>query len=173
MIHSMTAFASGTGAMDDWSWAWELRSVNARGLDLRLRLPDWIDGLEPALRAVLQKTLSRGSVSLGLRLTRGGGDQDGPDADAIDTALARIVAVHGRASAQGVQLAPSSAMDVLNLSAGQGGAANVAPTDRAVARGAAGRIHHDDPARLSGHAGRGGGARCGTFCWRSLARSKI
>ncbi|MBJ3762941.1 YicC family protein [Maribius pontilimi] len=120
MIHSMTAFASGTGARDGLSWTWDLRSVNARGLDLRIRVPDWIDGLEPGLRALLQKGLSRGSVTLGLRLIRDTGPEDGPDADAIDLTLARIAAVQGRAAAQGMSLAPCSAADVLELSAGQG-----------------------------------------------------
>ena len=72
MIRSMTAFASGSGGLGQHSWTWELRSVNAKGLDLRLRVPDWLDGLEAALRAELGKALSRGSVTLGLRVTRDG-----------------------------------------------------------------------------------------------------
>ena len=39
-------FASGQGRADGACWTWELRGVNGKGLDLRLRLPDWIDGLE-------------------------------------------------------------------------------------------------------------------------------
>src|SRR6056297_2897694 len=53
VLNSMTAFASAKGALGAQSWTWELRSVNGKGLDLRLRLPDWIEGLEPALRARL------------------------------------------------------------------------------------------------------------------------
>lgn len=70
MIRSMTAFASARGSRAPQSWAWELRSVNAKGLDLRLRVPDWVEGLEAALRARLGRAMTRGSVSLSLRLSR-------------------------------------------------------------------------------------------------------
>ena len=70
MMVSMTGFAAQRGQAGDWSWSWDLRSVNGRGLDLRLRLPDWIEGLEPALRGLLQKAVARGNVTLALRVTR-------------------------------------------------------------------------------------------------------
>ena len=70
MISSMTGFASGSGECLPFSWSWELRSVNAKGLDMRLRVPDWLDGLEVALRSELSKALARGNVTLSLRLTR-------------------------------------------------------------------------------------------------------
>ena len=69
MIASMTGFASRTGRGLGCSWAWEMRSVNGKGLDLRLRVPDWIDGLEPLVRAELARRFQRGNVSLTLRLT--------------------------------------------------------------------------------------------------------
>jgi hypothetical protein len=74
---SMTAFATlrgqGTGALAAFSWVWEVRSVNGKGLDLRLRLPDWIEGLEPAVRAELTRRIGRGNVAAGLKLTRASG----------------------------------------------------------------------------------------------------
>lgn len=73
MTVSMTGFAARRGHFAGWSWLWELRSVNGKGLDLRLRLPDWVDGLEPAIRAELTRALGRGNVSLGLKLTREAG----------------------------------------------------------------------------------------------------
>ncbi|MGI1661875.1 YicC/YloC family endoribonuclease [Palleronia sp. KMU-117] len=73
MTRSMTGYATVRGQTADWSWVWDLRSVNGRGLDLRLRLPDWIEGLEPAARAALQAEISRGSVTLSLKLTRSEG----------------------------------------------------------------------------------------------------
>ena len=51
-IESMTGFASARGALGSHSWSWDLRSVNAKGLDLRLRVPDWIAGLEADLLVV-------------------------------------------------------------------------------------------------------------------------
>ena len=70
MIRSMTAFASAQGSAEGFSWTWDLRSVNARGLDLRLRIPDWLDGVEATLRPQLAKKLSRGNVSLGLKINQ-------------------------------------------------------------------------------------------------------
>ena len=52
-LTSMTGFASRRGQGAGCSWTWEIRSVNGKGLDLRLRLPDWIDGLESAARAAV------------------------------------------------------------------------------------------------------------------------
>ena len=68
MLHSMTGFAALKGVAHGFSWGWDLRSVNSKGLDLRLRVPDWIDGLEAALRRDLGKSLARGAVTLSLRV---------------------------------------------------------------------------------------------------------
>lgn len=116
MIYSMTAFASARGASGPWSWAWELRSVNARGLDLRLRAPDWLEGLEAGLRADLGKALNRGSVTLSLKLTRA--DDSGQvqvNAPVLSDVLAAMAQVEDAAMEQGVTLAPSNASDVLQL----------------------------------------------------------
>ena len=49
-VSSMTGFARTDGAAAGFSWIWELRSVNARGLDVRLRTPPGLDRLELRLR---------------------------------------------------------------------------------------------------------------------------
>ena len=49
-LSSMTGFARGHGISGTYSWAWELKSVNAKGLDLRLRLPPGWDAVESAVR---------------------------------------------------------------------------------------------------------------------------
>jgi uncharacterized protein (TIGR00255 family) len=67
----MTGFARESGVLPDGtSFVWELRSVNGRGLDLRLRLPGGQDALEPALRETLSRALKRGNVSATLTLKR-------------------------------------------------------------------------------------------------------
>ena len=73
MTRSMTGFATARGSSGDWSWVWDLRSVNGRGLDIRLRLPDWVEGLEQAARQALQASVSRGNVTLSLRISRAAG----------------------------------------------------------------------------------------------------
>ena len=50
-LSSMTGFARGHGLSGAYSWAWELKSVNAKGLDLRLRLPPGWDAVEGPARA--------------------------------------------------------------------------------------------------------------------------
>ncbi len=69
-ISSMTGFARLDGAADGYSWAWEVKSVNARGLDLRFRLPPGLDGLEAAARGAAGRKFSRGNLSVNLTLQR-------------------------------------------------------------------------------------------------------
>jgi uncharacterized protein (TIGR00255 family) len=115
---SMTGFATRRGAGAGYAWVWDLRSVNGKGLDLRLRLPDWIDGLELAVRAELQKALSRGNVSLALKVTRDE-DRDETAFRLNDThlaaALAALSQVEAAAMVAGVTLRQPSTADVLAL----------------------------------------------------------
>ncbi|WP_425083197.1 YicC/YloC family endoribonuclease [Ruegeria profundi] len=116
MIKSMTGFASGKGEFGLHSWTWELRSVNGKGLDMRIRVPDWLTGLEAALRAVLSKSLSRGNVTLSLRISR---DESQPDLAlnmvAMTAALDALQQTQAMAEARGMELAPSKASDLLTL----------------------------------------------------------
>jgi len=114
MIQSMTAFASRTGAMNSASWAWEMRGVNARGLDMRLRIAEGLDGLEQAVRAALSARFSRGNISLTLRVSRD--DSAGAlilDADQLDRVLAALDQIQERAFEKGVTLAQATSADVL------------------------------------------------------------
>ena len=70
-LSSMTGFAAAAGP----DWRWEARSVNHRGLDLRLRMPAGCDGLEPAVRKAVQARFQRGSISLELRFEQAQGRQ--------------------------------------------------------------------------------------------------
>ena len=69
-VSSMTGFARAEGEADGIAWVWELRSVNSRSLDLRLRLPPGFDALEPQLRAALSSRCRRGNISATLSVTR-------------------------------------------------------------------------------------------------------
>jgi uncharacterized protein (TIGR00255 family) len=61
-LSSMTGFARGHGVSGAYSWAWELKSVNAKGLDLRLRLPAGWDAVEGPVRSHAAQVLARGNV---------------------------------------------------------------------------------------------------------------
>ena len=69
-LSSMTGFARIQGGTDALTWAFELRSVNGRGLDLRFRLPAPLDACESDLRARAQKMLARGNVQINASLKR-------------------------------------------------------------------------------------------------------
>jgi uncharacterized protein (TIGR00255 family) len=62
-VSSMTGFARVEGQSDGFAWAWELRSVNGKALDLRFRLPPGYDALEAALKTRLAETTKRGSIN--------------------------------------------------------------------------------------------------------------
>jgi uncharacterized protein (TIGR00255 family) len=71
-LSSMTGFARGHGVSGPYSWAWEIKSVNGKGLDVRLRLPPGWDAIEAPARARAAEALTRGSVQANLTVEHGG-----------------------------------------------------------------------------------------------------
>jgi uncharacterized protein (TIGR00255 family) len=69
-LQSMTGFARSDGAIDGTTWHWEIKSVNNRGLDIRLRLPPGFEAIEPKVRDRIAKSMSRGSINAHLSVTR-------------------------------------------------------------------------------------------------------
>lgn len=65
-LQSMTGFARVEGTSGRTRWAWELRSVNGKGLDLRLRLPPGFEALEADVRRLAGEAFSRGNLQIGL-----------------------------------------------------------------------------------------------------------
>ena len=109
----MTGFASAAGEQAGYTWTWDIRAVNARGLDIRTRLPDWLDGIEDALRKALKGAVARGNVSVALKIAR----QD--DAGALSLspeglllALGHLSAISAEAEARGLQVSPISPADI-------------------------------------------------------------
>ena len=80
-------------------------------------MPDWVEGLEPAIRADLSRALSRGSVSLSLKVAREAGAAEGGslNAAALDGVLTALTQVEHAAMARGVTLAPATPADLLAL----------------------------------------------------------
>ncbi|MEO0772433.1 MAG: YicC/YloC family endoribonuclease [Pseudomonadota bacterium] len=115
MLKSMTAFASAQGADGAFSWDWEVRSVNGKGLDLRLRVPDWIPGLEQGLKEAFSAALDRGNVTLSLKLSReDGAGRLSVNPQVLEDTLAALEVVETTAMAKGLSLAPATAADVLS-----------------------------------------------------------
>lgn len=69
-IASMTGFSGGNGQHDacGLSWTWEARSVNGKGLDIRIRWPQGWECIEAPARDMVQKRFARGNISLSLVL---------------------------------------------------------------------------------------------------------
>ncbi len=113
-LTSMTGFADLAGHAEGLSWVWEARSVNGRGLDVRLRLPDGFEGLDAPLRAAATRALSRGSVTVALRIARGAaGGLPRLNAAALDAAVGAALAAAQAAARGGLDLAPMTAADLL------------------------------------------------------------
>lgn len=116
MIKSMTGFAAKNGRLAPHSWSWELRAVNGKGLDLRIRVPDWMTGLEAGLRARLAAGIARGNVTLALRMDR---EENNSSLAVNEAQLAAVLDAISRIEAAaidaGVSLAPSRATDIATM----------------------------------------------------------
>ena len=71
-LSSMTGFARSHGVSGSYAWAWEIKSVNGKGLDVRFRMPPGWDAIEPAVRARAAERLARGSIQATLTVERSG-----------------------------------------------------------------------------------------------------
>jgi uncharacterized protein (TIGR00255 family) len=67
-LTSMTGFAEARGAHGNLRWRWEARSVNGRGLDVRLRFPPGFESLESGARTLAAERFKRGSLQVVLTL---------------------------------------------------------------------------------------------------------
>ncbi|MHA3913720.1 YicC/YloC family endoribonuclease [Halovulum sp. GXIMD14793] len=115
-LSSMTGFATRPGTADEAEWVWEARSVNSRGLDIRLRLPEGLEGLEPDLRKQIAARLKRGAVTVSLRINlRETASEAAVNTEALNAALAGLQQVEAAAQAAGLSLAPTQAASILTM----------------------------------------------------------
>lgn len=111
-IASMTGFARAEGQIGGCSWVWEAKSVNARGLEVRCRLPQGWESLEPALRREVAAVLKRGSVFVVLQVMWTTGSQSVRiNEGVLDEILALVARIEERLG----QSRPSSAEGLLGL----------------------------------------------------------
>ncbi len=115
MTRSMTGFAAREGGLDDWVWTWDLKSVNGRGLDLKIRVPDWVPGLDQILRKTIATEVTRGSVTVALRLSRRQEAHQPINETALAAVLSTIGAVTRRAAEENVSLPAPNALEILNF----------------------------------------------------------
>lgn len=99
-LASMTGYARASGGTPGASFQIEIKSVNARGFDLRMRLASGLDGLEPILRKRVSEIVTRGSVSLSISLQKeGAGSEVFINQQALGTVLDALDALAGRIEA--------------------------------------------------------------------------
>jgi len=110
-LSSMTGFARCTGTSGPYAWAWELRSVNGKNLDLRLRLPPGWDAIEAALRTKAAEVLARGTIYGTLSARREG---VAPMVRVNEPVLAAVLATM-REIAHRIEAAPASLDGILGL----------------------------------------------------------
>jgi len=103
-LSSMTGFARSHGTSGPYAFEWELKSVNAKGFDFRMRLPAGWDDIEVAVRKRATELLSRGAVYANLSVKRTGA------ASVVrinDEVLSSILKVAAEISARTDAVAPS------------------------------------------------------------------
>jgi len=96
-LSSMTGFARAQGAQGSWRWHWEVRSVNARGLDVRIRFPEGFESLEQPARVLANERFARGGITAALTLDADaarGGIRINPEA--LQQVLAAIKTLEGQ-----------------------------------------------------------------------------
>jgi uncharacterized protein (TIGR00255 family) len=103
-LSSMTGFARSHGASGSYSFEWELKSVNAKGLDVRLRLPQGWDEVEAFAKKRAAEVLSRGTIYANLNVKRA---DAGSTVRVNEDVLAAIVNVAGSLAGKIDAVAPS------------------------------------------------------------------
>jgi len=71
-LSSMTGFGRSNNSFKNYSWVWELKSVNGKGLDLRTRIPQGFDTLDKHVKSVAKKVLFRGTLNILLQIKKDG-----------------------------------------------------------------------------------------------------
>jgi uncharacterized protein (TIGR00255 family) len=117
-MRSMTGFAAQTFshhvADQSYDLEWDIRAVNGRSLDLRLRIPEAFGSIEKSIRDLVASQVARGNVSLTLKLRAAQAASVAPlDPQALDALLAMLDQVNGAAQARGILLQAPSALELL------------------------------------------------------------
>ncbi len=69
-IASMTGFAREAGVTGPYQWAWEIKTVNGRGLEIRVRAPSGLDAIGEEARGQILKAFTRGQGQLNLSISK-------------------------------------------------------------------------------------------------------
>ncbi len=67
-LSSMTGYARSSGENNSFSWVWEIKSVNGKSLDTRIRVPSYLTGFDAIIRKIIQKKFKRGNLNISLEI---------------------------------------------------------------------------------------------------------
>ncbi len=118
-MQSMTGYASRNGSCTVEGFRlhseWELRAVNGRGLDIRMRMPEGIGFMEKKIKDRIAARIARGTLALGLRVRLEQANMAGGiDEKALQTLLDALAAIEEQAGKTGVKIAAPTALDLLS-----------------------------------------------------------
>jgi uncharacterized protein (TIGR00255 family) len=111
-LQSMTGFARATADHRGTALAWEVKSVNGKSAEIRLRLPQGFERLEPGARQTVQKRFSRGNFQATLTIGRAAGSQAQP---VVNEAFLKEVTALAKRLQDEFGAAPPSADGLLSL----------------------------------------------------------
>ena len=125
IVASMTGFARVEGRTETpipFSWIWEAKSVNSRGLDVRVRLPHGFDAMEMSARNMVAKVFKRGALTLSLTLTT---DSAAGDSAIDETMLQSLIELARKTTQQlggevvGREISPASLDGLMGMALGR------------------------------------------------------
>jgi uncharacterized protein (TIGR00255 family) len=100
-LSSMTGFARSQGVSGPYAWTWEIKSVNAKGFDLRLRVPQGWDSVEQPARTKAAERFSRGTLQATLSVERQGVTPEvRVNEPVLEAVLATLKQLQGRIDAE-------------------------------------------------------------------------
>ena len=94
-LSGMTGFARESGEAEWGTWSWEARSVNGRGLDVRLNVPSGLESIEQAVRKCVSETFKRGNLQIGLRIEMTGSEKIAVNESVLQTLIKAYEAADG------------------------------------------------------------------------------
>ena len=89
-LSSMTGFGRAQGQFENYNWIWEIKSVNGKGIDIRMRIPSGLDAIDQHIKSSLRKSISRGSVNVSLQLQK---DSSEAQVNVNEQALEKLIVV--------------------------------------------------------------------------------
>ena len=94
-LSGMTGFARESGEAEWGTWSWEARSVNGRGLDVRLNVPSGLEAIEQAVRKSVSEVFKRGNLQIGLRIEMTGSEKVAVNESVFQTLVKAYEAADG------------------------------------------------------------------------------